>query len=346
MKMYLAVLMCVLLLCVPGTQRVARGEDIEDDSVVRFYETWRKLRSLVMRDIYRPRKLGIEEELGTLSDHPWAGDYSRGGYTPLDSVPVVGLILAPKGGFVYSESLPTCACTYTSRAVGKVSIEGDAVAIVPEFTDCGLPLEFCGGKMYRVEWGGRRYLVSEEDLMAFCNAVNSREEPGFRGRASFLLRVGDEKKKIEGLPSVPAGFRKYLLKEPVTAKVIGIHGAAEGEEPAEKDKRLPEMTLDVGRKQGVLPKMELFVEDVDCPVPRVVVVTSSEDTCRVRFSPILEDEPIPSPKIGWKVSSVSGIGRVFRKSFGGGQVGEGGDGTKGGNEGEKEGGKRDDSRPF
>ena len=97
----------------------------------------------------------------------------------------------------------------------------------------------------RIKWGDRRYLVPDNQLLAFCNAVNQGEEPRDSDWSEFCyIGAGHEKIKVSGLPDVPKPWNEYLLEAPVQGKVIAF---------------LPDMQarVDIGRKQGLRAGMEL-----------------------------------------------------------------------------------------
>ena len=109
-----------------------------------------------------------------------------------------------------------------------------------------------------VRWGGRVYLVAGKELLEFCNAVNLGMEPRLRSIGGrFLLRakvtkpflVGEEDPAVEqarGLPRVPGQWQPYLLRAPVQGNVISVLSHTRGR-------------INLGRKDGILKDMELFV---------------------------------------------------------------------------------------
>jgi hypothetical protein len=152
-----------------------------------------------------------------------------------------------------------------------------------------------------VRWGGRLYLMDEDDLRGFCNAVNAGFEPRggeddpnysplLRGVhfGSFYLREGDEKKKVTGEPELPGGWRRFLLKEPVEGLVLSV-GGGEGE-----------AVVNVGARKGLRPGMLLFIvsdgQDLPPEFPDGMQVLSvEEETAKVRG--------LKRAKVGDKVST-------------------------------------------
>ena len=89
-------------------------------------------------------------------------------------------------------------------------------------------------KLMPVRWSERLYLMDADDLDSFAGAINLGLEP----RASlsthhyygaFYLRDGDERKKVEGSPSLPEKQRALLLDTPVTATILSVEKTAKGD---------------------------------------------------------------------------------------------------------------------
>ena len=73
---------------------------------------------------------------------------------------------------------------------------------------------------YVVPWGERVYLVEENNLIHFCNFVNSGAGNSPFGGQDFYQRSQDSEKKVTGLPLVPEQVKDYLLKKPIVGKVL------------------------------------------------------------------------------------------------------------------------------
>lgn len=99
-------------------------------------------------------------------------------------------------------------------------------------------------KLIRVRWDKRRYLIADDGMLAFCNAVNQGEEPRPHHYGEFLLGDGQEKIAVRGLPEVPEPWSSYLLKAPVEGAITKV---------------LPDLRarVNIGQKQGLRPGMEL-----------------------------------------------------------------------------------------
>lgn len=109
-------------------------------------------------------------------------------------------------------------------------------------------------KMIPVKWAARLYLIDEEELENFCNAVNLGIEPRpelssdpFYG--AFYLRAGDEYKDVTGMPVLPGNWNGFFLKKPVTAKITKI-------EDGEKNEKI--VTVNRGALSGLKIGMRLI----------------------------------------------------------------------------------------
>jgi hypothetical protein len=140
-----------------------------------------------------------------------------------------------------------------------------------------------------VKWGGRSYLIPEDGLLNFCNAVNAGVEPRptrddpnynpFRDDAyfgAFFLRGGDEEKKISGLPQLPEKWQSYLLKSPAEGEVLSFITGDEA-------------MVTVGSRQGLKVGMRLFADsgtkqfwDSPSMWSGLEVISVDETTARVK----------------------------------------------------------------
>ena len=113
-------------------------------------------------------------------------------------------------------------------------------------------------RLVPVTWGGRLYLIPEDELKGFCNAVNAGVEPrrsyddgvyqliyGGSYFGSFYLRNGDENKEVSGPPRLPEEWQGYLLEEPISGRVMR---AGDGE-----------AVVKVGAAKGLRAGMKLYV---------------------------------------------------------------------------------------
>jgi hypothetical protein len=140
----------------------------------------------------------IREELATLQDHPWAGEYRQFG-TAVN----LHLLVAPRSGFVYTWH--GCLGMYDLNYGPASPTKDGAVALYCEFKNNEWGARGLPDRLYPVQWGERRYLLADDEIAEFRECVRlgyeSRTPQRFSGR--FLLRVGDEAKPAEGEPKLP-----------------------------------------------------------------------------------------------------------------------------------------------
>jgi len=123
--------------------------------------------------------------------------------------------------------------------------------------DVPLKTEFV---LYPIKWGERTYLIYEDDLANFTNAINLSLEPREPGLqlnyyGLFFLREGDEEKTAKGKPSLPSKWKDLLLGEPITATIVSVEAGEVGKEQV--------ATIDRGRADGVKIGMKFIASEQD-----------------------------------------------------------------------------------
>ena len=111
----------------------------------------------------------------------------------------------------------------TAQAAGRYEAAASSVRLIPGPGDFRRDPRTFAESMHRIHWGQREYLVPEERMLAFANAINAGREP--RGHvigAVFYLRSGDEAKVADGLPSLPGRWQEFLLPTPVAGTVSEV----------------------------------------------------------------------------------------------------------------------------
>lgn len=160
-----------------------------------------------------------------------------------------------------------------------------------------------------IRWGDRRYLIPEDEMIDFCNHINSGSQSVSR-TARFLWHVDDREKKSRGIPKVPPKYQPYLLKEPISAEVVWIGKTA----ILERNDRWPpgrhrvtNVRLNRGKTDGLLRGMELY----HWQFPDLRVLDVSASSCRAETSEWLLDEEaadvddaeIPRIRLGLRYST-------------------------------------------
>jgi hypothetical protein len=105
--------------------------------------------------------------------------------------------------------------------------------------------------MHRVRWGEREYLLPEERILAFANAINAGREPRSGVFGVFYLRQGDELLTAGGRPSLEPKWQRFLLASPQTGLVARVL-------QRETSVQRPIVEIDAGAAAGLLEGMQLY----------------------------------------------------------------------------------------
>jgi hypothetical protein len=236
----------------------------------------------------------IQEEIKTLGSHEWAGDYYYGDGTGVN----VRLMLAPESGYRFTWH--GCLGLY-DRNYGAVTAKDGRLRLSFTFPNQREGCQGIAEEFIVVPWGDRTYLVPSDDVAGFCNEVNDGSEPREGEFCSYLLRRGDETKKVTGFPSVPREFQPSLLVRAIEAEIIGV--GKHTTRPSVCDWKFKDtpVTLNCGKKQGLLPGMEMHVVRPENTVESVKINQVKEDRSEAVMTQIGEEEP--GPQVGWKLST-------------------------------------------
>ena len=157
-------------------------------------------------------------------------------------------------------------------------------------------------KFLSVEWSGRIYLISESDTKNFAQAINLGIEPRpWLGSdsvvspwfGSFLLRRGDQKKRVVGIPSLPKELKAFVLKRPVIATVIKIVSRVQQKYGLEST-----VIINKGTRDGLKPGMRLVAKN---EVPSLG--TGTEVISVDRTTATIKTTVYPALKMGDRLSS-------------------------------------------
>lgn len=205
------------------------------------------------------------------------------------------LYLAPGSGFVFEWR--GCLGVY-DRNFGAVTTTNGVIHLSFVFTNRQEGFRGIEPAFFVVRWGDRRYLIPTNDVVEFCNSVNLGWESRDSVRGFHLLRNGDEKIKVDGFPDLPAGYERYLLKEPILAKIIAVEPHSFRPSVVEWKFKDTPVVLDVGMKQGLLPGMKLLATGERW---ESLVITKAEENRSHGVITQTEGEPGPEP--GWVFST-------------------------------------------
>ena len=240
------------------------------------------------------RTQAIADEMRNLQDHAWAGEYFHG-----DGLGVnVSLLLAPESGFVFIWR--GCLGVY-DRNYGPVTQDGDDVTLHCEFANHRQGFRGIATSLRPIRWGERRYLIPDDQMIEFCNAVNSGvERDGASGRFLIRIRDGERVRPVVGNPELPEPYARLLLEDEIRGTVTEIRETTTRSGRSGIKFINTDVTLDIGTAQGVFEGMELYVHETES-IQTVRVTKAGERTSVAHVQRI--DSPRPRAKVGWKVSS-------------------------------------------
>jgi hypothetical protein len=76
--------------------------------------------------------------------------------------------------------------------------------------------------LYPVRWGARAFLLRNDQILDFCNAINQGPEPGKILNVDCYHQGDYWPKNLEGQPELPGEWNSYLLKKPVFATITHV----------------------------------------------------------------------------------------------------------------------------
>jgi hypothetical protein len=238
-------------------------------------------------------RLQIREEIKTLGNHVWAGEYYFG-----DGLGVnVSLIIAPKSGYLFEWH--GCMGLY-DRNYGAVTCIKGRLRLSFTFPNKRQGFEGIAEELVPIAWGDRKYLVPADGIVGFCNAVNDGSESRKGPHGFYLLRRGDEEKEVKGFPPVPEKFRPYLLASPIDAEIVGVGKFTTRPSVCDWKFRDTPVTLNRGKKQGLLVGMTLHVAEPDNVVESVTITKVDDERSEAVMTQMEEEK---GPRIGWKLST-------------------------------------------
>jgi hypothetical protein len=138
-----------------------------------------------------------------------------------------------------------------ARAEGQYITEQDAVRLTPTSGAFREDPRTFARLMHRVRWGEREYLLPDERMLAFANAINAGREPRSGVFGVFYLRQGDELLTANGRPSLEPKWKRFLLTSPQTGVVARVL-------QRETSMQRPIVEIDAGGGAGLLEGMQLY----------------------------------------------------------------------------------------
>lgn len=187
-----------------------------------------------------------EENAKTAPRMAWAGDYYGGDGLGEN----VSMSLAPHAGV--AATWKGCLGTYAANK-GSVLPQADgSLRLKYEESNDPKGIGFAD-HVVPVPWGERMYLIPEEELSAFASAVNLGDEPRKDAQGMFLMRQGDEKRKVGGMPLLPLAQRSLIRRVPLE---VGVD-AAKLVRDDHADRCHYRLELDHGANDGLATGMKL-----------------------------------------------------------------------------------------
>lgn len=212
----------------------------------------------------------VRAELAALhGQHAWAGEYYEGDGLGMN----VSVLIAPGAGV--SSTWRGCMGVYV-RNEGDVAAQADGSLKLNYAHQAQSPFQL-PTQLRPVRWGERVYLIDASDMAKFVNSINLGEEPRTGAYGYVLLRRGDEKKTVVGLPDLPAdqlaAIRSVALKPKVTAskRTSSLKNTGYCTDTYE-------LTFDRGLADGIGPGVELQLLERDRSWDRVRIVSAEQET--------------------------------------------------------------------
>ncbi len=295
---YLAVIGLTSMLACAATQRRGDYSCYDQDATTRPERTpeqqardraWLKRRKLMKRHEVTVDRIrnAFQREMLTLANHDWAGRYYYGDGLGCN----VSITVSPKTGMTYKWI--GCGGLYDIDYGPIVEVHRDYIDVKLSLPSIHQNYDAIKERFYRVRWADRHYLIPGEDMIQFCNAVNSGSEYG-ANTLNYLLRQRDREKPVFSLPDVPEQFRSYLLESPIECHITQIKSLP----TASDDSKVLFCRIDAGRNAGLTTEMELYLSVEDSFEWQVDVEEILADSSRVRVSKWLNLPTDYFPQVG------------------------------------------------
>lgn len=195
------------------------------------------------------QRTAIAKENSTTPRVAWAGDYYFGDGLGEN----VSLSLAPVSGV--AATWRGCLGTYTANK-GRVIPQADG-SLLLKYEQLNDQRGFgFADHVVPVAWGERMYLISEKEFPAFASAVNLGDEPRKGAHGRFLMRKGDERRKVYGMPILPPAQQSLIREVPLDVGVVSAIRLHDNH--ADQFECRYRLELDHGANDGLAAGMELL----------------------------------------------------------------------------------------
>jgi hypothetical protein len=245
--------------------------------------------SLELVELVRKKRDSIELEASTSLHNEWVGTYwSVDGPTVSTSFG-----WSPNSGFAvmwYNCSRPLDLVNY-----GSAVFENGSLKLRVELPENSPGAYRMGSELIPIKWGDQHFLVPEDQLLNFIYAVNSTSTPEIE---TYLHKREDLEKSRRGLPALPESYRKYVGMKPIVGAIT--------EFLPRQDRYAERVMLNVGRAEGVIPRMYFYDFRMRGIYMRLYVREVQEHTSEASIFMATHEGPgnrEVRPKVGWKVTS-------------------------------------------
>ncbi len=165
------------------------------------------------------RRTAVMQALQSPQAVEWAGEYYEGDGLGENVV----MAIAPDAGV--AATWLGCVGVYGSNEGDIDDLGGGRLAF--RFSrrngnDAGILIGTFPSSVTLVRWGARRYLLADDEMIKFVNAIHQGSEPRKEGHGSFLLARDDEKLPASGLPTLPAEYLAYLRSTPLDVRLTSV----------------------------------------------------------------------------------------------------------------------------
>lgn len=242
-----------------------------------------------LSELFESKKKRILAEIAESPDKEWAGAYSSLLFTTVS----LTMFLSPNGEFAISYY--NCSKPWTERVnFGKFTFENNIVRLQPELSsDRQNAFKFSDEQLtfVPVKWDEDHFLIPQNKLRNFAYAANFDSDI-----ESFLHKSIDYGKSRKGLPNLPVQYKSDLTRNPIKAKILSF--------VINEDRYFSEITLNVGKNDGVIPEMFFYSTFSDDIRIRLSIDSVEETTSKASIRHI-EDSDSDNFKIkkGWSFTS-------------------------------------------
>lgn len=252
------------------------------------------------------RRTLIRAEISGLTEHAWAGEYYKGDGLSENCY----LSISPKQGYVFEWY--GCLGLY-DRNYGSVSAQGHELHLQYTLSSQRRPGLGLAPILVPVSWGNRHYLVPNDEIIEFCNAVNIGSERNWES-GRFFLRRGDPTETPTSFPNVPEEFKPYLLQKPIDAKILSVGKYTTEPSVVEWKFKITPVTIDAGSASGLRVGMELQVLEPPAPSTYQTVKITKVEQARSEGVVRQAGEDEPDPVVGSRISTRDPLYDKLRKT--------------------------------